>query len=160
MSQSMVICHRPHRWFHYHIYLASNWTHNSGMSSLHNRQDRDSLPVPDARSGNKSFASRASILDRHTLPYPPLVASPPISFNGRGTQELNDMAVQDVRRTMYKESSKSLPSSVLGQKPSSAIASTRAGVPRSALNEKRDCCKLQWYPLPGGLGAPEAKSAL
>jgi hypothetical protein len=39
---------------------------------------------------------------------------------------------------MYKESSKSLPSSVLGQKPSSALASTRAGGPRMVLNDKRD----------------------
>jgi hypothetical protein len=107
------------------------------MSSLYNRQDREASSVSDTRNG-KTFASRASILDRHTLPYPPLVASPPVSFNAKGTQELNDIGIQDVRRTMYKESSKSLPSSVHGQKPSSALASARAGAPRGALNDKRD----------------------
>jgi cytosolic carboxypeptidase protein 2/3 len=107
------------------------------MSSLHNRQDRDAPPFSDAKSG-KTLTSRASILDRHTLPYPPLVASPPTSFSGRGAQELHDMGMLDARRTMYKESSSMLPASVLSQKPSSALASTRAGAPRNAQNDKRD----------------------
>ena len=107
------------------------------MSSLQSRQDRDAASSSEARL-NKTFLPRSSVLERHTLPYPPLVASPPISLNGRSAHDVNDLSVHDARRTVYKESSKSLPANIHGQKPSSALASTRTAELRSTLDDDRD----------------------
>jgi hypothetical protein len=107
------------------------------MSSLHSRNDPDTPPASEART-SKSITFKASILERHNLPYPPLVSSSQSSLNGRGAHEVHDLAAPDARTVMYKESSK-LPASILGQKPSSAVASARAGAPRHALfDDKRD----------------------
>ena len=113
-------------------------SHNfSEMSSLHSRQDREMPPAFETRTG-KAFNAKASILERHTLPYPPLVAAPPVVSNGRGTHEVHDTAVNESRRAIYKESSRSLPANITGHKPSSAMASSRAVASRDALDDKRD----------------------